>query len=278
MPRHGIDMLHAELFQLRHRTSTWVLLSLWAAMGLFFGYVLPYLIEDSGPRASGGGIAALLPDQFVAGVISGFPFYGGAIALMLGVLSIGSEFGWGTFKTLFSQRPGRGVVFAAKAGALAIVLIPFVLVEFVIGASASSFIAWREGTAIVWPAMHEIVEAVLAGWLILAVWAVVGVMLAVMTRGTSLAIGIGIIWALVIEGLLSAFATSISWLEWANDVMLRSNAYSLVEPLGGGSEADGPGVFSGPYVPVAQAMTLLMGYIAIGLAISYVLFRRRDVA
>jgi ABC-type transport system involved in multi-copper enzyme maturation permease subunit len=214
----------------------------------------------------------------VAGVISGFPFYGGSIALMLGVLSIGSEFGWGTFKTLFSQRPGRGTVFAAKMTALAIVLVPFVLVQFAIGAAASAFIARREGIAIDWPGSQQIVEGILAGWLILAVWAALGVALAVATRGTSLAIGIGIIWALVIEGLLGAFARTISWLEWTNDVMLRANAYSLVRPLGGGSETDGPGIFEGPYVPVSQALGLLAAYIVIGLAVSAFLLRRRDVA
>jgi ABC-type transport system involved in multi-copper enzyme maturation permease subunit len=269
-------MVAAELFQLRHRTSTWVLLSLWAAMGLFFGYVLPYMIETPVSR-DGGPFASLMPDRMVSGVISGFPFYGGAIALMLGVLSIGTEFGWGTFKTLFTQRPGRGQVFTAKMAALAIVLIPFVVVEFAIGGTASAFIAWREDVAIVWPPVQDIVEGILAGWLILAVWAAFGVMLAVLTRGTSLAIGIGIIWALVIEGLLAAFATSISWLEWANEVMLRSNAYSLVEPLGGGSEAEGPGAFTGPYVGTGQAMTVLVGYILIGLGTSYILLRRRDV-
>ena len=45
-----------------------------------------------------------------------------------------------------------------------------------------------------------------AGWLILAAWAALGVLLGVLTRGTSLAIGVGILYALVIEGLLSAFA------------------------------------------------------------------------
>lgn len=278
MFRHRLDMLSAELFQLRHRTSTWVLLSLWAAMGLFFGYVLPYLIETPEGAGSGGALASLMPDRFVSGVISGFPFYGGAIALMLGVLSIGSDFGWGTFKTLFTQWPGRGEVFAAKAGAVAIVLIPFVVVEFAIGAAASSVIAWREGVAVSWPDARTIVEAMLAGWLILAVWSTVGVTLSVVTRGTSLAIGIGIIWALVIEGLLTAFATSISWLSWVNNVMLRSNAYSLVEPLGGGSETDGPGAFSGPYVSVGQALLFLFGWIVAGLGVSAILLRRRDVA
>lgn len=273
----AMDMLSAELLQLRKRTATWVLLGLWAAMGLFFAYVLPYLMDDAGPRG-GSPIAALLPDQIIPNTISGFPFYGGAIALMLGVLSIGSEFGWGTFKTLFTQRAGRGKVFAAKIGALAIVLVPFVIIEFAISAGASVLIALREGVTITWPPVSEIVAGVGAAWLILAAWAALGVALAVVTRGTSLAIGVGIIWALVIEGLLSAFATSISWLSWTNDLMLRSNAYSLIEPLGGGSEADGPGAFSGPYVSVAHATTILAATVLAGVAISYGLLRRRDVA
>lgn len=277
--RHDtMGMLSVELFQLRKRVSTWVLLSVWAAMGLFFGYVLPYLVEDVGTRRGGDPIAPLLPDQFVSNTISGFPFYGGAIALMLGVLSIGNEFGWGTLKTLFTQRAGRGQVFAAKTGALAIMLIPFVLMEFAIGAMASAFIASREGMAITWPPVMDIVAGVGAAWLVLATWAVFGMLLAVATRGTSLATGIGIIWALVVEGLLGSFATSISWLSWTNDFMLRSNAYSLIEPLGGASEANGPGAFQGPYLGVTQSLITLTVTIAVGVGLSYLLLRRRDVA
>ena len=274
----GMKMLSAELFQLRKRTSTWVLMAIWGAMGLFFGYILPYLIDDVGPRRDSDPLAPLLPDAFVSSTLGGFPFYGGAIALMLGVLSIGSEFGWGTFKTLFTQRAGRGKVFAAKTGALAVMLIPFVLVEFAIGAGASAFIASREDVAITWPPVMDIVAGVGASWLILATWAVFGMVLAVATRGTSLAIGVGIIWALVIEGLLGSFATSISWLAWTNDLMLRSNAYSLIEPLGGVADTDGPGVFDGPYVDVTQALVTMTLTIAVGIGASYILLRRRDVA
>ena len=41
-------------------------------------------------------------------------------ASILGVLSVGSEFGWGTWKTLLTQRPGRLTVFGAKLVALAV--------------------------------------------------------------------------------------------------------------------------------------------------------------
>ncbi|MDQ3614579.1 MAG: ABC transporter permease subunit [Chloroflexota bacterium] len=271
MSSNRFRMLSAEVFLLRSRISTWVLLAIWGALGLFFSYVLEYLTDE--------GIEAMLPDAFVRTMISGFPFYGGAIALMLGVLSIGSDFGWGTFKTLFSQRPGRGQVFAAKMGALAVMLAPFVVLMFVIGAVASAFIAWREGVAIVWPGLWTIVQALLAGWLILAVWAAVGVVLAVVTRGTSLAIGIGIIYTLVIEGLISAFANQISWLEPLIDAFLRANAYSLIRPLGGtgGEAGEGPGVFTGPFVSGTQALVVLVVYLIVFMGVSVWLLRRRDV-
>lgn len=271
MVKLRFGMLSAELFLLRSRVSTWVLLAVWGALGLFFSYVLPYLTNE--------GIEAMLPNQFVATMISGFPFYGGAIALMLGVLSVGSDFGWGTFKTLFTQRPGRGEVFAAKMGALAVMLVPFVVLIFGIGAVASTVVAWREGVAIDWPDVWTVVQAMLAGWLILAVWAAVGVLLAVVTRGTSLAIGIGIMYTLVIEGLISAFANRISWMEPLIDGFLRANAYSLVRPLGGaGDEAgEGPGVFTGPFVSGTQALVVLVVYLIVFMGVSVWLLRRRDV-
>ncbi len=279
----GWNLVSAELFQMRHRTGTWVLLAIWAAMAIFFGYIFPYFIDSeelSVPVATGQfGQPQLLPDQLVANLVGGFPFYGGAIALMLGVLTVGSEFGWGTLKTLFTQRPGRGEVFAAKMTALAITLIPFVVIVFALSAVASVLVAMQEGQSIAWPSVIDIASGMLAGWVILLVWAAVGVALAVLTRGTSLAIGIGIIYALVIEGLVSSFANRISSMEPVIDLLLRANAYSLVQPLVNSRVTqDGPGGFSGPYVSTLQALIVLGGYIVICSGLSAWLLHRRDVA
>lgn len=270
-------LVSVEVFQLFHRTATWVLLGIWAFMGLFFPYLLPYLLDESEAAA---GPASLLPASLVQTVIGGFPFYGGAIALMLGVLTIGSEFGWGTFKTLFAQGPGRSSVFIAKLVALGIVLVPFVLAVFAIGGVASTTIALIEGEAISAPSAVNVIEGILAGWLILAVWAALGVLLATWTRGTSLAIGVGILYALVIEGLISNFANGISWLEPVVDGFLRANAYSLIRPFGdlGGMTRQGPGAFAGPYVGTAQSAMVLIAYLLVASAVGWWLLRRRDVA
>ena len=277
-----LGSVSAELLLLRKRTATWVLTGIWAVLTVFFAYVLPYLDYNnaSGPQAQER-LSELLPANLVANIIVGFPFFGGALAIMLGVMSVGGEYGWGTLKTIFTQRPGRLQVFASKLLALGIVLIPFVLVSFVVGFLASSAVAYQEGASIDLPSLGLLARGFLAGWLIFAAWTAFGVMLAVATRGTSLAIGIGILYTLVVEGLVSAIAGRVSFLEPIVEFFVRANAYSLTRGLGVAADAmseNGPGAYSGPWVGSAQAAVVLAVYITLFLGVSAVLLRRRDVS
>jgi ABC-type transport system involved in multi-copper enzyme maturation permease subunit len=270
----------AELLVVRKRPSTWILLGIWSALAVLFAYVIPYVEYLNGSGPGPRSLEQLLPAQLAGNLVEGFPFFGGVIALMLGVLGLGSEYGWGTLKTLFIQHEGRLRVFAAKLLALGAVLVPFVLSVFALGAAASYVIALREGSAVDWPSAWLVVRAMGAGWLILAVWASFGLLLAAVSRGTSLAIGVGILYALVIEGLISAFADAVDFLEPVTEFFLRANAYSLVKGLGlSVSEAagNGPGAFSGPYVGTRQALFVLVAYMVAFLAVSGLLLRRRDV-
>jgi ABC-2 type transport system permease protein len=274
-----IGSVLAELLVLRRRTSTWILLGIWATLALIFAYVVPYAtyLNDSTRQP----LSELLPQHLVGSLMGGFPFFGGVLALMLGVLTFGSEYGWGTLRTLFAQRPGRLHVFGAKLLALAVALLPFVLVVYAVGTVASSVIALREGADIAWPSAWLVVRGLAAGWLILAVWAAFGVLLAVVSRGTALAVGIGILYALVIEGLLSALAGQISAVDRLVEFFLRANAYSLVTKLGvSASEVadNGPGSFDGPFVGGGQALLVLGSYLAAFVGVSAWLLRRRDVA
>src|SRR5215213_11012382 len=140
----------AELLMLRKRAATWILLGIWTFLGVFFAYVVPYALD---PEDSPGGLRRFLPESFAGNVLAGFPFFGGVFALMMGVFTLGSEYGWDTLKTLFTQRPGRLRVFGAKMTALAIVLTPFVLTLFAAGAVASYVIAQTEGASINWPSV-----------------------------------------------------------------------------------------------------------------------------
>src|SRR5918999_1816496 len=268
----------AELLVLRKRAATWILLGIWTLLGISFAYVVPYALD---PEDAPGGVEQFFPESLAGTLLSGFPFFGGVFALMLGVFALGSEYGWGTLKTLFTQRPGRLRVLAAKLAALAIVLVPFVLSLFATGAVAAYVIAQVEDAPASFLSAWLIVRALAAGWLVLAVWAALGVLLGVLTRGTSLAIGTGILYALVVEGLLNAFADSVAFLEPLTNVFLRANGYSLALGVGASRDAiadSGPASFGGPFVATGQAVAVLVVFIAAFVALAASLLRRRDVA
>jgi ABC-2 type transport system permease protein len=263
----------AELLVLRKRAATWILLGIWTVLGIFFAYVIPYALD---PKESQG-VEAFLPRSLTGTLLAGFPFFGGVFAVMLGVFALGSEYGWGTLKTLFTQGPSRSRVLAAKLIALGIVLVPFVLSLFAAGLIASLVIAGIEDAPATLPSAWLVIRALAAGWLMLAVWAALGVLLGTATRGTSLAIGVGILYALVIEGLLG----NIGALESLTRVFLRANGYSLALALGASPDniaSSGPGSFGGPFVSGGQAVAVLAAYIAVFLALARTLLVRRDVA
>lgn len=276
-----LNSVRAELLVLTRRPATWILMGLWFALSSIFGYGWNYPAYLQNPADPRNPLFKMLPQYLVGNRVLGYPFFGGVIALILGVLVIGSEYNWGTLKTLFTQRPGRLQVFSAKLIALQVVLFGFVLASFVAGALWSPLIALRESASLAWPAPWLLLRGLVASWLLMSVWGAFGLLLAVLSRGTSMAIGVGVLYGLVVEGLLSAVADSVSVLHPLVDVFIRANGYSLIRPLGLDVDtvsSAGPGAFSGPYVDWAQALLVLTVYLASFLAVAGALIKRRDLA
>lgn len=276
-----MDSFRAELLALRKRTSTWVLFVVPNMMSLFFGYVLPYSAYLSGSEDNGVPVqlADLLPASVLPNVLGGIPFYMGMVALILGVMAAGGDYGWGTLKTTLVQRPSRIRLLGAKVAALGVVVVVFTVSAFVVGAVSSSVIAALEGESAEWPGVLDVGRALGVGWLLLLLWALFGVMLATITRGTALAVGLGILYGLVIEGVVSGFGSDIGVLRDLSQVFLRTNAYSLVEPLDAVvAEGGEPGAFAGPFVNVWQALAMVLAYMVAFTGVSALLLKRRDVA
>src|SRR5260370_34286395 len=103
------------------------------------------------PLATRGGdraivsLATLYPDQFVNNVMgAAFPI-GAAMAIVLGAIFAGSEYGWGTVKTMFTQRPGRLTVWGGRVFLLGIWLLILALGLFGVGAARNVVVAWFPG-------------------------------------------------------------------------------------------------------------------------------------
>src|SRR5438270_13404384 len=147
------------------------------------------------PNAAGDravNIATLYPDQFVNNVMgAAFPI-GAAMAIVVGAIFAGSEYGWGTMKTMFTQGPGRLTVWAGRLVVFGFWMLILTLVLFAVGAISSVVIAAFQGHAITWPAAFDLAKGIGAIWLVLMVNGTIGLALGVLIRQPAAALGIGL--------------------------------------------------------------------------------------
>jgi ABC-2 type transport system permease protein len=271
----------AEMDKLIRQPATWILAIVWLALNQVFSYLIPYASYVSGESNPVAGppeqiLASTLPENLIFNSISGLPVFAGAIALILGALSVGSEYGWGTLKTVLTQRPGRLSFYGGKLAALAVVVLAIVLATFALNALTSSVIASVESEAIDWPSLAEVARGFAAGFLIAFMWCLLGVALSVLFRGTALPIGLGLVWALVIENLIRGVAAPL--LDFAGTLqkgLPGVNAGSLVAALNGGEAGGTPGVNSA--VDGTQATLVLVAYAVAFALIAAIVLQRRDV-
>jgi ABC-type transport system involved in multi-copper enzyme maturation permease subunit len=266
----------AEMIKLVKRPANWLLLAVLLLLGLLFTYVVPYAGYKggtSGPTA-GRGLGALLPAQLVGNSIAGLPVFAGAIMVIVGVLAVGGEYGWDTWKTVLTQGPSRLAVYAGKVAALAVAALAFVLALFAVGIGASLLIASVENQSMALPSAGDLVVGLGAGWLLAGVWTAFGVLLAVLLRGVALAVGLGLVWLLAVQNLLALLAAPLlDWVAQAQKGLPGPNAGSLAAALG--SPSDTPGVEA--LVGGGQAALVLLVYLFGFLAVGGAVLRRRDI-
>ena len=290
----------AEFLKIRKRPATWVLGLIWLAVIVLLAYTLTYTFlsitppppkapKDTPPRVQKQidrqqkqqeriqkeQLKTLYPRNLTSNIMNGFPNLGGPIALILGALAVGSEYGWGTLKTIFSQRPKRLGVFAGKLFALLVVLVLLAALAFAAGAACSYVIAGLQDAPVSWPSYGEFARALGSGTLILVLWAAMGVFLAALLRSTALSIAIGLVYALVLEGIIfslpidsEAFRNSRKFFPGQNSNFL-ADSFTRGLPQGfGGSK---------PLVDPGQAALVLGIYIVVFIFLAALLLRRRDV-
>lgn len=282
-----VDVTRAELFKLVRRPAAWTLLAAAVLLSQVFGYLVPYLsfAGDGGSGPIEGAskeaiLASTLPDQIVASALGGFPVFAGALALVFGALVLGSEYGWGTVKTMLTQRPGRTTVLAGQAIALAVSVAVGVLVLFILGAASSTAIALGQGESTTFPSPLDLLGGYGAGVAIMLMWAGLGGALGVVLRGVALPIGLGVVWVLGVENLIAGVASSVlTALRPLRDVMPGINAGSLasaVMPTRPAGVETPPGINSD--VADGRALVTVACYIVVCLAVALWTYRRRDVA
>lgn len=272
-----------DLLKLRKRTAVWVL----AVISVFLVAVFDYYQFYSAVESLGRGGSDptnqitdvgefrdyLLPGSVPVNVAGLLSLFGGPVALILGALAAGSEYGWGTFKTTLTQRPSRLSILAGKLLAVGLILAVYATLALAAGIASSFVIAglWEETVS--WPPVGDFVRALGVIWLVFAAWASVGIFLAMLFQGTALAIGLGLVYGLVVENLIFGFSEQSRLIEALTNILLAKNGGELANSLG-----NVPQAFTSPDPTEPSQAALVLGVYVVGLlVIAALVFRRRDV-
>lgn len=282
-----IAALRFELDKLVRRPALWWAALAAAVMAIVFGYGIPYLVGtgDGAAAETGSGdgtgeagytvpIELLLPERLVENAISGFPLFFLALALVLGALTAGSEYQWGTVRSIALFGPGRVAMWLAKAAVLVAMLVVVAVAAFVASAASAYGVAVIESESLAPPSFVELLQGIGAAWLILAVGGLLGLAGGTLARSSGAVIGAGLVYLFVVELLLRSFVESSAVIETAAKVLPGTNAGSLAGSFSESAEG-APGV--NDLVGTWQAVAVLSAWLAVGALGATTLFARRDI-
>ena len=206
-------------------------------------YVVSYiqaLNPGSSPRGNVS-LGTLYPAAFVTTVISIVPTLVGAIAIVLGALTVGTEFQWSTIKTQLIQGPGRLTSLGAKFVMIALWMALLTVAFYATAAAGSLGVALLQNHSITWPAASVIGQALAATWLIAFCYAMLGAGLAFVFRQSAAALGVGLIYVVVIQTILVGVLGNLfnGDFKWVTKLFDSQNAGSLTDSfLGAGRGAN----------------------------------------
>jgi ABC-type transport system involved in multi-copper enzyme maturation permease subunit len=275
-----IASFRSEWFRLRRRPAVWLLAAALLAILLLFTYLLVWAVLTNPPRGlvvAGGTPGALkrilYPADWPHTVLGDTTGLGGAIAMIAGVLVAGSEYGWGTVKTILTQGPGRLRILAGKAAAMELLIAILAAAMLGVGAAASAILVTADSRTSAWPSAGLVLEAFGVAWLILSMYAGLGFTLGLLFRQTGVALGVGLVYALVVEGLVLNLLGGADAFKPIVSAFPGANAGGLVRWF----PSTGPRAAAQPLMGAGQASIVLAAYIVLFAVVSALVFRARDV-
>ncbi|MGH7876862.1 MAG: ABC transporter permease [Candidatus Dormibacteraceae bacterium] len=277
----------AELFKLRRRPAVWILGAILLILTALLGYLIFWIVLSHPPAHAQfpphydrvAAKAIFYPPNVVRAVIgNGGAVGGGALCMILGVLAVGSEYGWETFKTVLTQRPSRLASFFGRALAVALLTLVFVVAVYIVALIVSVILVSVDGRPLRWPDSGTLLKGLGATWLAYYIWATFGMMLAYLFKQSALAIGIGLVYMLLIEGLVINLLLPLG--DWVKDLQ-RFLPGPATTALGNafGQAYTAPGA---PVTPLlmdgTRATITLLICVVVFTAVAALALKRRDVS
>ncbi|MFE9326092.1 ABC transporter permease [Nocardia sp. NPDC052278] len=272
----------AEMLRLRKWPAFWIILGTWILLNLTFSYLFNYLAYSSGDmKTMSNGVPkdVLLHQMLPAAVpevfTQGMAMFGGALMLILGALTIGSGYGWGTWKTVLTQGPSRTNAIGGALISLAVTVIGLVCVAFVADIGVASIIATTQSQSLALPGLGQALNGIITGTAILGMWTLAGALIGAIARGPALAVGLGLVWVLVVENLLRGVAAIFSPIKVLTDHLPGTAAGSMAGAMRTVDGPSTPGVLD--ILSRTQSLIALVVYVALFAAGTMWLVQRRDM-
>jgi hypothetical protein len=249
------SLVSAELFKLRGTRSAWIPLAV--ALGIA---VLAVVANTTGAGHGGNPplSPAALPDLLRA---SGGQIVDGAVLLACIVLSAG-EFRHRTSVTTFLGEPRRLRVVSAKLAAAALTGAAAGLLAEALGAATSAAALSAHHVPLHW-SQPGVLGTVAAVPLLAALYGVLGAGLGLLLRNTATALGLALMWAFVVEGIIPAVTREPGMVRWLPEA--AANAV-----LHGASPA-------ATTLSAGVALAVLAGYAAVVASAGAALTARREI-
>jgi len=276
--------VRAELFRLRRWPAVWVTVTAWLLLNAMFGYIFSYVTYSSGDsnfttegESRADLLATIVPSGLAEQFPQGMPLFGGAIMMVLGAIIAGNGYGWGTWKTAFMQGPSRAATVLGSMTALVVLVVGIVLITFVADVGTSLAVAAAESQDVSWPALTDLLQSVGGALLVMVMWALAGYFLGVVARGPAVSVGLGLVWGLVIEGLLRGVGTSLQAVAVFTHFLPGTAAGSLIGSIVGvGGPDPTPGIID--TLSATRAVVTMAAWLVVLPLATLWLVRRRDVA
>lgn len=274
----------ADLLRVRRWPAVWVIGAAWLLLMLLFGYVFNYVAYATGSDSfatdgAAGGVLlnSVLPANVPETITSGTPMFGGALMMVLGAMAAASGYGWGSWKTIFTQGPSRARITLGSLLSLTVVVAATVLASVLLALGVSTCLALVEGVDVILPSALDLGQGVGIAFLVLLMWALFGYLLGTLARSPALAVGLGLVWALVVENLLRGVGGLLSWVEAFTLVLPGTAAGSLVGSIGAAGGPEGaPGVLD--TLSGTQSLVTVLAYAVALPLITVLVVRRRDLS
>lgn len=229
--------VRSELVRLRRPGYLLGWFGLTAVFATLINVVMFEVSSETSAPADGPGVsfptvdALLGADGIVAGLGAASSMFG-VVALSFWAIAAASDHSTGLIRILVAAEPrrwrlllGKWVALAAVTAAATAVALAVNLAVAPVAASSAGLEPTAWGTDIASLALGAALDLYLA----LLVWGTIGLALAVLTRSAGIAIGVGVGWVLLLEGVITAAVDEASnWLPGATIGALATGGSSSI--------------------------------------------------